>query len=120
MTLKTCSLLYRFPRSHPINIVETLPKLRRMMWTGTLMLNAKAQLFSMLMLKNIAAISTHLRRGTFGFSRGELLLSVHEICEGAAATTVKMNWKKVIRRPTSSAQPLVQTRSSFQSTITDH
>ncbi len=47
-------------------IVVTLLKLRRIMCMGTLMLNAKAQLLSMLMLKNMTAIKAHLRKGTVG------------------------------------------------------
>lgn len=49
-TLDTCSFEYRFPLTTPANIVVTLPKLRKIMCTGTEMLNANAQLFSMLML----------------------------------------------------------------------
>jgi len=37
-----------------------------MMCTGTLMLKAKAQLFSMLMPKNMTAMKAHLRSGTVG------------------------------------------------------
>lgn len=59
-TEKTCTREYRFPLSQPAAMVETLPKLRRMMWTGTLMSNAKAQLLSMLTAKNIAALRAHL------------------------------------------------------------
>ena len=65
-TLNTCSALYRLPRMTPAAMVVTLPKLRRMMCTGTLMLKAKAQLFSMLMLKNMAATKHHRRKGTLG------------------------------------------------------
>jgi hypothetical protein len=49
-TLVTCSLEYRFPLTTPASMVVTLPKLRRIMCTGTEMLKANAQLFSMLML----------------------------------------------------------------------
>ena len=47
-------------------MVVTLPKLRRMMCTGTLMLKANAQLFSMLIMKNATAMKAHLRTGTVG------------------------------------------------------
>ena len=50
-------------------MVVTLPKLLRMMWTGTEMLNANAQLFIMLTVKNKAALTHHFRKGT-----GELLM----------------------------------------------
>jgi hypothetical protein len=49
-TLVTCSFEYLFPLTTPASMVVTLPKLRKMMCTGTEMLKAKAQLFSMLML----------------------------------------------------------------------
>ena len=49
-TLVTCSFEYLFPLTTPASIVVTLPKLRRMMCTGTEMLNANAQLFNMLIL----------------------------------------------------------------------
>lgn len=45
-------------------MVVTLPKLLRMMWTGTEMLKAKAQLFIMLTVKNKAALTHHFRKGT--------------------------------------------------------
>ena len=63
-TENTCRLVYLFPRSHPAAIVVTLPKLLRMMWTGTEMLKANAQLFSMLTVKNNKALMHHLRKGT--------------------------------------------------------
>jgi len=44
----TCTREYRLPLSQPAPMVVTLPKLRRMMCTGTLMSNANAQLLSML------------------------------------------------------------------------
>jgi hypothetical protein len=50
-------------------MVVTLPKLRKMMCTGTLMSYAKAQLFSMLMAKCIAATSAHFEAGTLGGRR---------------------------------------------------
>jgi hypothetical protein len=49
-TLVTCNFEYLFPLTTPASIVVTLPKLRRMMCTGTEMLNANAQLFNMLIL----------------------------------------------------------------------
>jgi hypothetical protein len=63
-TENTCKKVYLFPRSHPAAIVVTLPKLLRMIWTGTEMLKAKAQLFNMLMVKNNTALMHHLRNGT--------------------------------------------------------
>ena len=66
ITLTTCSKLYRLPRITPASIVVTLPKLRKMMCTGTLMSYAKAQLFSMLIAKCIVATSAHLETGTLG------------------------------------------------------
>ena len=79
-TLRTCRVLYCFPLMTPINIVDTLPKLRRMIWTGTLMLKAKAQLLSILMLKNMAAMNVHFQKGTFGVFR--LYDPVAENCVG--------------------------------------
>jgi hypothetical protein len=52
------------PRIQPAAMVVTLPKLLRMIWTGTEMLNAKAQLFNMLTVKNRTALVTHFRKGT--------------------------------------------------------
>ena len=66
ITLRTCNGLYRLPRRTPATIVVTLPKLRRMICTGTLILYANAQLLSMLIPKNIAAINAHLDTGTRG------------------------------------------------------
>jgi hypothetical protein len=63
-TENTCRGVYLFPRIHPAAMVVTLPKLLRMIWTGTEMLNAKAQLFNMLTVKNSAALMHHLRKGT--------------------------------------------------------
>lgn len=63
-TEKICKGVYFFPRRYPAAIVVTLPKLLRIMWTGTDMLNAKAQLFIMLTVKNSAALIHHLRNGT--------------------------------------------------------
>jgi hypothetical protein len=63
-TEKICKLEYFFPRSHPAAIVVTLPKLLRMMWTGTEMLKANAQLFIMLTVKNNAALMHHFLNGT--------------------------------------------------------
>lgn len=63
-TENTCSGVYLLPRSQPAAIVVTLPKLRRMMWTGTEMSKAKAQLFNILTVKNKAALMHHLRNGT--------------------------------------------------------
>jgi hypothetical protein len=63
-TEKICSGVYFFPRRYPAAIVVTLPKLLRMMWTGTDILNAKAQLFIILTVKNSAALIHHLRNGT--------------------------------------------------------
>jgi hypothetical protein len=63
-TENTCKLVYLFPRNHPAAIVVTLPKLLRMMWTGTEMLKANAQLFSMLTVKNRTALMHHFRNGT--------------------------------------------------------
>jgi len=63
-TENTCKRVYLLPRSHPAAIVVTLPKLLRMMWTGTEMLKANAQLFIMLTVKNNAALTHHLRNGT--------------------------------------------------------
>jgi hypothetical protein len=68
-TEKTCKGVYLLPRNHPAAIVVTLPKLLRMMWTGTDMLKANAQLFSMLTVKNSAALTHHFLKGT-----GELLM----------------------------------------------
>lgn len=45
-------------------MVVTLPKLLRMMWTGTEILKANAQLFNILTVKNKTALVTHLRKGT--------------------------------------------------------
>ena len=67
-TEKTCRGVYLLPRSHPAAMVVTLPKLLRMMCTGTEMSKAKAQLFIMLTVKNNAALTHHFRNGT-----GELL-----------------------------------------------
>lgn len=63
-TEKICNGVYFFPRRYPATIVVTLPKLLRMMWTGTEILNANAQLFIMLTVKNKRALVTHLRNGT--------------------------------------------------------
>jgi hypothetical protein len=63
-TENTCRRVYLFPRNHPAAIVVTLPKLLRIMWTGTEMLKAKAQLFSMLTVKKSAALMHHFRNGT--------------------------------------------------------
>jgi len=71
-------------------MVETLPKLRRMMWTGTLMSNAKAQLLSILTAKNIAALRAHLWKGTAGFLRKRG--PEGESCEGRQERVVRMNW----------------------------
>jgi hypothetical protein len=68
-TEKTCRKVYLLPRNHPAAIVVTLPKLLRIMWTGTEILKAKAQLFSILTVKNNAALTHHFRKGT-----GELLI----------------------------------------------
>jgi hypothetical protein len=59
-----CTGVYFFPRIQPAAIVVTLPKLRRMMCTGTEMLKAKAQLFSILTAKNNVALMHHFRKGT--------------------------------------------------------
>lgn len=45
-------------------MVVTLPNERKMMCTGTEILNAKAQLFSILTPKNMEAMNAHFRRGT--------------------------------------------------------
>jgi hypothetical protein len=63
-TENTCRPVYLLPRIHPAAIVVTLPKLLRMMWTGTEMLKAKAQLFNMLTVKKSTALMHHLRNGT--------------------------------------------------------
>lgn len=63
-TEKICIGVYFLPRIHPAAMVVTLPKLRRIMCTGTEMLNAKAQLFSMLTAKNNVALMHHFRKGT--------------------------------------------------------
>jgi hypothetical protein len=63
-TEKICIGVYFLPRSQPAAMVVTLPKLRRMMWTGTDMLNANAQLFIMLTVKKRAALIHHFRKGT--------------------------------------------------------
>lgn len=63
-TEKTCSGVYFLPRSHPAAMVVTLPKLLKMIWTGTEMLNAKAQLFIMLTVKKSAALTHHFLKGT--------------------------------------------------------
>lgn len=63
-TENTCRLVYLFPRNHPAAIVVTLPKLLRMIWTGTEMLKANAQLLSMLTVKNNTALTHHFRNGT--------------------------------------------------------
>jgi len=55
-TLPTCNAEYLFPCNAPAAMVVTLPNERRMICTGTEMLNAKAQLLSMLTAKNIKAI----------------------------------------------------------------
>ena len=68
-TEKTCKGVYFLPRIQPAIIVVTLPKLLRMMWTGTEILKANAQLFNMLTVKNKAALTHHFRNGT-----GELLM----------------------------------------------
>jgi hypothetical protein len=47
-------------------MVVTLPKLRKMICTGTEMLNANAQLLSILTAKNMSATKPHLRKGTAG------------------------------------------------------
>lgn len=78
-------------------MVVTLPKLRRMMWTGTLMLKANAQLLSMFTLQNIAAMITHFEVGTSGVRR--VLGLENEICVGYAAKVAKRNWMNVMRRP---------------------
>jgi hypothetical protein len=63
-TEKICNRVYLFPRNHPAAIVVTLPKLLRMIWTGTDMLKAKAQLFIIFTVKNNAALMHHFRKGT--------------------------------------------------------
>jgi hypothetical protein len=63
-TEKTCSGVYLFPRNHPAAMVVTLPKLLRMMCTGTEILKANAQLFNMFTVKNKAALMHHFRKGT--------------------------------------------------------
>jgi hypothetical protein len=68
-TEKICSRVYLFPRSQPAAMVVTLPKLLRIICTGTEMLKAKAQLFIMFTVKNNAALTHHFRKGT-----GELLI----------------------------------------------
>ena len=98
-TEMTCIWEYFFPRSHPAPMVVTLPKLRRMICTGTDILNAKAQLFSILTAKNIAALKAHLRNGTgVSLRRNRPLRSNWE---GQAKMHVKTNWKRVMRRPLS-------------------
>jgi hypothetical protein len=94
-TLPTWNKLNRLPCKAPASIVVTLPKERRMMWTGTEMLNAKAQLLSMFTPKNMSAMYAHLRIGTAGVLR----VKVGVIWEKEAARAVKMNWERVIRRP---------------------
>lgn len=96
-TLKICNREYFFPTSQPAPIVVTLPKLRRMMCTGTLMLNENAQLLSMLTAKNIAAPTIQRRIGTEGF-----LMNIGRegsYCEGYAESAEKMNCISVMRRP---------------------
>jgi len=63
-TENTCRRVYLLPRSQPAAIVVTLPKLLRIIWTGTEILKAKAQLFIMLTVKNNAALMHHFRNGT--------------------------------------------------------
>jgi len=63
-TENICRGVYFFPRKYPAAIVVTLPKLLRMMWTGTEMLKANAQLFIILTVKNSMALVSHLWNGT--------------------------------------------------------
>ena len=63
-TEKIWTGVYLLPRNHPAAMVVTLPKLLRMIWTGTEISKAKAQLFIMLTVKNKAALMTHFLNGT--------------------------------------------------------
>ena len=57
----------------------TLPKLRRMICAGTEILNANAQLLSILMAKNIAELVSHICSGTaVGLRRGSRDLEEEE------------------------------------------
>jgi len=66
------------------------------MCTGTLILNAKAQLFSMLMLKKRKAIYPHFVMGTLGLRRPSGESVTWDTLE---VRVVKQNWRKVISRP---------------------
>jgi hypothetical protein len=68
-----------------------------MICTGTLILNAKAQLFSILMLKNRNAVQAHFAIGTLGGLKPRLGNSVS--WKKLEMREVKANWRKVIRRP---------------------
>lgn len=67
------------------------------MCTGTLMLYANAQLFSMLMLKNMNAMNAHLVKGTLVFLT--VVLEPSSNCEGYANPAVNTNWNKVMIKP---------------------
>jgi hypothetical protein len=96
-TEMNCMTEYDFPFSQPAVMVVTLPKLRRMMWAGTLMLKAKAQLFSMLTAKNMEALVNRTRTGIAVFFRnngGE-----EDDWDGYAEMATKMNCIRVIKSP---------------------
>lgn len=78
-------------------MVVTLPKLRRMMCTGTLILKANAQLFSMLMPKNMDAMNAHLEIGTFDLRR--VYAPPASNWDGYELSVANTNCKNVMIRP---------------------
>lgn len=61
------------------------------------MLYAKAQLFSILIPKNIAAMIVHLDSGTLGWRK--VYAAPASNCVRYAKQDVKTNWKNVMTRP---------------------
>ena len=104
-TLPTCTLLYLLPIVHPTAIVCTLPKLLRIICMGTEMSKAKAQLLSMLTLKNMSERSASRLSGILGRASPKLPFCFAEeeerdwSCEGRAKRAVRRNWMSVMRRP---------------------
>lgn len=100
-TAHICSTLYRFPHRYPTVNVVTLPKLRRMMCSGTEMWKANAQLLSMLTAKNMSAMQARRRSGIAVVRKGfhEIFCESVLSCEESAKRVARANCTKVMIRP---------------------
>lgn len=85
-------------------MVQTLPNERRMIWTGTEIEKANAQLFSMFTAKNMLAITAQRHGGTEREVLDKILEEVVGLLSwvGRAKIVARTNWRNVIIRPVGS------------------